>query len=58
MRSGWGIWNTGRWHWPAGGIAQAYHRTIPDYIIKEVKHRLDRELLKVVKQFSSKYSLL
>jgi ADP-ribosylglycohydrolase len=41
----------------AGGIAQAYYRTIPDYISKEVKNRLDRELLKVVEQFNTKYSL-
>jgi ADP-ribosylglycohydrolase len=42
----------------AGGIAQAYYRAIPDYIIKEVKNRLDRELLKVVEQFNIDYSLL
>ena len=41
----------------AGGIAQAYYKIIPDYIIKEVKHRLDSELLKVVEEFSSKYML-
>jgi ADP-ribosylglycohydrolase len=41
-----------------GGIAQAYYRAIPDYIIKEVKDRLDRELLKVVEQFNTNYSLL
>jgi ADP-ribosylglycohydrolase len=38
-----------------GGIAQAYYKTIPDYIIKEVKNRLDHELLKVVEQFNTKY---
>lgn len=32
----------------AGGIAQTYYRTIPDYIVKEAKNRLDKELLKVV----------
>jgi ADP-ribosylglycohydrolase len=41
----------------AGGIAQAYYRTIPDYIIKEVQNRLDLELLKVVEQFNTKYSI-
>jgi ADP-ribosylglycohydrolase len=41
-----------------GGIAQAYYRTIPDYIIKEVENRLDPELLKVVEQFNTKYYLL
>jgi len=42
----------------AGGIAQACYRTIPDYIIKEVKDSLDREMLKIVEQFNIKYSLL
>jgi ADP-ribosylglycohydrolase len=41
-----------------GGIAQAYYQTIPAYIIKEVKKRLDPELLKVVEQFNTKYCLL
>lgn len=40
-----------------GGIAQAYYQTIPAYIIKEVKNRLDSELLKVVEQFNMKYCL-
>jgi len=38
-----------------GGIAQAYYRTVPNYIIEEVKNRLDPELLKVVEQFIEKY---
>jgi ADP-ribosylglycohydrolase len=37
----------------AGGIAEAYYKTIPDYIVKEVRNRLDPELLKVVEQFST-----
>jgi ADP-ribosylglycohydrolase len=41
-----------------GGIAQAYYQNIPDYIIKEVRNRLDSELLKVVKQFNTSYCLL
>ena len=41
-----------------GGIAQAYYKTMPDYIIKEVKNRLDNELLGVVEQFNIRYSLL
>lgn len=41
-----------------GGIAQAYYKTIPDYIIKEARNRLDSELLKVVEQFNIKYCLL
>jgi len=40
-----------------GGIAQAYYKIIPDYIIKEVKNRLDSELLEVVEQFNTKYCL-
>jgi hypothetical protein len=30
---------------------------VPDYTITEVKNRLDKELLKVVEQFNTKYSL-
>jgi ADP-ribosylglycohydrolase len=41
----------------AGGIAHAYYNTIPDYIIKEVENRLDSDLLKVVEQFNTKYSI-
>ncbi len=41
----------------AGGIAQAYYQRIPDYIIKEVKNRLDPELLKVIEQFNMRYCL-
>jgi ADP-ribosylglycohydrolase len=40
-----------------GGIAQAYYETIPDYIITEVENRLDPDLLKVVRQFNTKYRL-
>jgi len=40
-----------------GGIAQAYYERIPAYIIKEVKNRLDSELLKVIEQFNMKYCL-
>jgi ADP-ribosylglycohydrolase len=40
-----------------GGIAQAYYQTIPAYIIEEVRNRLDTELLKVVRQFNTKYCL-
>jgi ADP-ribosylglycohydrolase len=42
----------------AGGIAQAYYETIPDYIIEEVKNRLDPDLWEVVGQFITKYRLL
>jgi ADP-ribosylglycohydrolase len=41
----------------AGGIAQAFYETIPEYIIKEVKHRLDSELLKVVEEFNTSYCI-
>ena len=40
-----------------GGIAQAYYQKIPDDIIKEVKNRLDSELLEVVEEFNTKYCL-
>jgi ADP-ribosylglycohydrolase len=40
-----------------GGIAQSYYRSIPAYIIDEVKIRLDSELLEVVEQFNMRYCL-
>jgi ADP-ribosylglycohydrolase len=40
-----------------GGIAQAHYQKIPAYIIKEVKNRLDTELLKVIEQFNMRYCL-
>lgn len=40
-----------------GGIAQAYYKIIPDHIIKEVKNRLDSELLNVVEEFNTRYCL-
>jgi ADP-ribosylglycohydrolase len=40
-----------------GGIAQAYYKKIPDYIIKEVKNRLDSELLNIVEEFNTRYCL-
>lgn len=40
-----------------GGIAQAYYQSIPDYIIKEVKNRLDLQLLEVIEQFNMKHRL-
>jgi ADP-ribosylglycohydrolase len=41
----------------AGGIAQAYYKIIPPYIIKEVKNRLHPELLAVVEEFNSTYRI-
>jgi ADP-ribosylglycohydrolase len=38
-----------------GGIAQAYYREIPEYIIKEVRRILAPDLLKIVDEFSEKY---
>ena len=35
----------------------AHYRVIPDYITKEVKNRLDDDLLKIVEQFHTRYSL-
>jgi len=41
----------------AGGIAQAYYKEIPSCIIREVRIRLDQDLLKVIGNFSLKYCL-
>jgi len=40
-----------------GGIAQAYYKAIPKYIIKKVRAILDPELLKIVDQFAERYML-
>ena len=40
----------------AGGIAQAYYREIPRYIIREVKATLDPELLEIIDQFTHRYN--
>jgi len=42
----------------AGGIAQAYYKKIPEYIIKKVKQLLDGDLLAIVDKFSKRYDLL
>ena len=42
----------------AGGIAQAYYKEIPDYIIKEVKEILDPDLLNIVDLFNERYRLI
>ena len=39
----------------AGGIAQAYYKDIPGWIIKEVYFRLDKKLIKVINQFNQSY---
>jgi ADP-ribosylglycohydrolase len=39
-----------------GGIAEAYYKTIPDYIIKNVLRVIPNELLAILKAFSLKYA--
>lgn len=39
-----------------GGIAQAYYKFIPDYIIQEVRQRLAPELLDIVDEFNKKFA--
>ncbi|MDD5700700.1 MAG: ADP-ribosylglycohydrolase family protein [Dehalococcoidales bacterium] len=41
----------------AGGIAQAYYKQIPEYILKETRGILDPELLQIVDEFNMKYSI-
>jgi ADP-ribosylglycohydrolase len=38
-----------------GGIAEAYYKTIPDYIIDNVIKILPDELVEIIKDFSVKY---
>jgi len=39
----------------AGGIAQAYYKNIPEYIIDRILEKLPKDLLKVAVQFNSKF---
>lgn len=41
-----------------GGIAKAYYKKIPDYIINKAKQLLDGDLLAIVEKFSKRYDLL
>ena len=41
----------------AGGIAQAYYETVPNYIINEVKSRLAPDFLRIIEEFNTKYRL-
>lgn len=41
----------------AGGIAQAYYKKIPNYIISEVRQILDEDLLVIVDEFNNCYGL-
>ena len=38
-----------------GGIAQAYYGNVPEYIIRETRRRLSKELLEIVDEFGKKY---
>jgi ADP-ribosylglycohydrolase len=38
-----------------GGIAEAYYRTVPEKIVKNVLKCLDKELLEIIEEFSEKY---
>jgi len=38
-----------------GGIAEAYYRTVPEKIVKNVLKCLDKELLEIIGEFSVKY---
>jgi len=39
----------------AGGIAEAYYKTIPDYIIENILKLLPNELVKIIDDYSLKY---
>jgi ADP-ribosylglycohydrolase len=39
-----------------GGIAQAYYRVIPNFIIKEVENRLPVEFLNIIKEFELRFT--
>ncbi|QTA90763.1 ADP-ribosylglycohydrolase family protein [Desulfonema magnum] len=41
----------------AGGIAQAYYKTIPPEIIAKVRNRLPEEFLSVIDEFNEKYKI-
>jgi len=41
----------------AGGIAQAFYKTIPDEIVRETKNRLPADLLSVVNKFNGRFGL-
>ncbi len=41
----------------AGGIAEAYYREIPDYIVNKGKLILDSGLKRVLNQFEEKYNV-
>jgi hypothetical protein len=41
----------------AGGIAQAYYKHVPGYIIEKVRNILDNDLLTVLDEFNERYEL-
>ncbi len=41
----------------AGGIAQAFYRKIPDFIVQEARLRLDPLLLSILDEFNPKYNV-
>jgi len=41
-----------------GGIAQAFYQKIPNYIIKEVRNRLDSKLMNIIDRFNKRYCSL
>jgi len=41
----------------AGGIAQAYYKKIPNWIVKEVYNRLNNDLIKIIESFNNKFKL-
>jgi ADP-ribosylglycohydrolase len=42
----------------AGGIAQAFYKTIPDHIVKKVKSRLPDAFIEVIDAFNERYSIV
>jgi len=41
----------------AGGIAQAFYKNIPDYIIQKTRQNLPREFSDILDEFNAKYYL-
>ncbi len=41
----------------AGGIAQAYYRVIPDYIVNAVSEILDKDLLEIADSFNGRFAI-
>jgi len=41
----------------AGGIAQAYYKTVPSEIVSNVRKRFPEEFLSIIDEFNKKYGL-